>query len=121
MACPPIRVTSVLLDRAGALWVGTWGGGLARLDPDTGEVAYYDHDNGLPSDAIFSILEDEEGRLWLSTGNGLSRFDPRTETFRNYDEQDGLPGNVLRVGGGLPKPQRRDVLWRHQRPAGLLS
>ena len=101
---PSNSVTSVLLDRAGALWVGTWGGGLARLDPDTGEATTYDHDNGLPSDAIFGILEDDQGRLWLSTSNGLSRFDPRTETFRNYDEHDGLPGNVFESAVAFQSP-----------------
>jgi streptogramin lyase len=97
-------VTSVLLDRVGALWVGTWGGGLARLNPDTGEVTHYDHENGLPGDAVFDIQEDGQGRLWLSTSNGLSRFDPRTETFRNYDERDGLPGNVFESGVSFRSP-----------------
>ena len=78
--------------------MGTWGGGLARVNPATGEATQYDHDNGLPSDAVFEILEDDQGRLWLSTSNGLSRFDPQSETFRNYDEQDGLPGNVFESG-----------------------
>ncbi len=101
---PSNSVTSILLDRAGSLWVGTWGGGLARLNPDTGEATHYDHDNGLPSDAIFGILEDDQERLWLSTSNGLSRFDPRSETFRNYDEQDGLPGNVFESAVSFQSP-----------------
>ena len=101
---PSNSVASVLRDRAGTLWVGTWGGGLARLNPDTGEVTHYDHENGLPSDAVFDILEDDQGRLWLSTSNGLSRFDPRSETFRNYDEQDGLPGNVFESAVAFQSP-----------------
>jgi signal transduction histidine kinase len=39
------------------------------------------------------ILEDDAGRLWLSTKTGISRFDPKTETFRNYDISDGLMSN----------------------------
>jgi signal transduction histidine kinase len=39
------------------------------------------------------VLEDGDGRLWLSTRKGLSRFDPRRETFRNYDDSDGLQGD----------------------------
>ena len=101
---PANRVTSLLLDRAGTLWVATWGGGLARLDPATGEFTHYDHADGLPSDAICAILEDDHGRLWLSTNNGLSRFDPQTETFRNYDEQDGLPGNVFQRSTAFQGP-----------------
>ena len=84
-----------------------WAPGAAAwraLNPDTGEVTHYDHDNGLPSDAVFDILEDDQGRLWLSTSNGLSRFDPRSETFRNYDEQDGLPGNVFESAVAFQSP-----------------
>ena len=67
-------------------------------------MTHYDHENGLPSDAVFDILEDDQGRLWLSTSNGLSRFDPRSETFRNYDEQDGLPGKVFESAVAFQSP-----------------
>ncbi len=84
--------------------MATWGGGLARLNPETGEVVHYDHASGLPSGAVFDILEDDHGRLWLSTSNGLSRFDPGTETFHNYDEQDGLPGNAFESAVAFQSP-----------------
>ncbi len=35
-------------------------------------------------------MEDEQGRLWITTDNGLSVYDPRTRTFNNYGELDGL-------------------------------
>jgi len=43
-------------------------------------------------------LEDDRGRLWLSTNKGLSRFDPQTKTFRNYDVTDGLQSNEFNSG-----------------------
>lgn len=88
-------ITSILPDGDTALWVGMWGGGLVHLQLATGEAAVYNHEQGLPSDAVFGILRDDNGMLWLSTSNGLSRFDPRSETFRNYDVQDGLASNVF--------------------------
>ncbi|MBE2238252.1 MAG: PAS domain S-box protein [Caldilineaceae bacterium] len=92
---PANGITAVLLDQAGRLWVGALGGGLAHLNTDTGEAVHYNIADGLPSDSVFSILEDDRGQLWLSTSNGLSRFEPDAETFRNYDMADGLPGNVF--------------------------
>ena len=74
----------------GVIWAGTDMGGLNRLDTQTGEFRHYLKRDGLPDNVIYMILEDERGRLWMSTNNGLSRFDPETETFRNYGLEIGL-------------------------------
>ena len=47
-------------------------------------------DIGLPADTVLGILEEDDGRLWVSTPSGLSRFDPRAASFTNYDASDGL-------------------------------
>jgi len=97
-------VLSILQDRTGTLWLGTHGGGLNRLVPDsrTGSAAasfrFFTTDDGLPSNVIYGILEDGQGRLWLSTNRGLSHFNPRTESFRNYDVRDGLQSNEFNSG-----------------------
>jgi len=75
------------------LWIGTVGGGLNKFDRETGQFTHYTEKDGLPNDAIYGILEDDNGHLWLSTNKGLSRFDPKTETFKNYDVTDGLQSN----------------------------
>ncbi len=72
------------------LWIGTEDGGLNRLDRQSGRVTYYSVDDGLPSNVIDAIQQDDSGSLWLSTSRGLTRFDPRLETFRNFDQSDGL-------------------------------
>ncbi|MCP4610029.1 MAG: response regulator, partial [Planctomycetes bacterium] len=46
--------------------------------------------DGLSSDSIYGILEDNKGNLWMSTNNGLSKLNPKTETFTNYEQRDGL-------------------------------
>lgn len=83
----------VFEDRAGTLWSATWYGGLNKLDNDTKLFTLYTEKNGLPTNHICSIAEDEHGRLWLGTLNGLSHFDPQSETFRNFDVDDGLKNN----------------------------
>ena len=92
-------VLTIHEDRIGNIWLGTWGGGLNKFDPEKEKFTAYTKKNGLPSDAIYGILEDDSfpdgsgGNLWLSTDNGLSKFNPQTETFRNYNVSDGLQGN----------------------------
>ena len=82
----------------GILWLGTWGGGLNRFDINTMKAEHFTTDDGLPSNAIYGILEDEKGNFWLSTNNGLSRFNPETKSFNNYNVKDGLQNNEFNGG-----------------------
>ena len=52
----------------------------------------------MPNDVIYGILEDSNGRLWLSTNKGLSRFNPETGNFKNFDIRDGLQSNEFNSG-----------------------
>ena len=103
-------VRSLYVDGDGLLWVGTEGRGLARLDP----LAWGDdggaHDrrivsiraaDGLFDEVIHQILEDDAGRLWMSTNRGifwvareeLNAFaEGRVDHVRAtaYTERDGL-------------------------------
>jgi ligand-binding sensor domain-containing protein/signal transduction histidine kinase len=83
------RVTSILVDRSGAVWVGTLRG-LNRLDPQTGKFTTYLANDGLPDSLINGIVEDSSGDLWITTNYGLSHFHPRSRTFFNYYRSDGV-------------------------------
>ncbi|MCB9297748.1 MAG: response regulator [Lewinellaceae bacterium] len=75
------------------LWAGTKGGGLNRLDRQTGTFQHYKTEQGLPDNVIYGILPDDQGHLWLSTNRGLCRFHVREETTRNFTVADGLQDN----------------------------
>src|SRR6056297_793762 len=84
---------SSLLERSqepGILWLATQNGGLNRFDAKTLAATHYNTDYGLPNNTLYSVLEDENGTLWMSSNKGVSNFDPATETFRNYGLDDGL-------------------------------
>ncbi len=83
------------------LWVGTEGGGLLKINPEKKSVRQYAPADGLPNEAVHNILEDDEGRLWISTNLGISRFDPVKEVFQNYDEEDGLQSNQFAYSAAL--------------------
>lgn len=80
-----------LLQTDSALWVGTRDTGLNRYSDDRWE--HFDYDDGLASNAIYGLLEDESGRIWISHSKGLSNYDPKTSQFTNYDTIHGLQGN----------------------------
>lgn len=85
-------------DRNQQLWIGTSGGGLNRLDRDSGTFFRYTKTDGLPNNVVHGILEDAEGALWLSTNRGISRFDLETRFFRNFKVTDGLQSEAFNSG-----------------------
>ncbi len=82
----------------GTLWIGTDGGGINKFDLATESFTRFTEQDGLPSNVVNGILEDEEGYFWLSTNKGLSKFDPENGIFRNYDAQDGLQSTEFNFG-----------------------
>jgi ligand-binding sensor domain-containing protein/serine phosphatase RsbU (regulator of sigma subunit) len=98
------HIMGLYLDGGGILWLATWGGGLNRFDPASGKVQRFMRRDGLPGDAVYGILEDRSGNLWLSTNYGLSRFNPRTLETRNYSIRDGLQSNEFDAGAYFHSP-----------------
>ncbi len=93
-------IRSSFWSSTGTLWLGSPYSGLIKLeerittdmDQPQFTIKSYTTKNGLPSNRIRSIIEDERGNLWIGTNNGLSKFDCTSETFNNYFLQHGLPG-----------------------------
>jgi ligand-binding sensor domain-containing protein/signal transduction histidine kinase len=81
---------SAILEDHGALWIGTFGGGLNRFDRNTGRFSAWTTKDGLPDDYIAGILGDSRGNLWLSTAKGIARFDTHTYEVRKFDRSDGV-------------------------------
>jgi signal transduction histidine kinase/ligand-binding sensor domain-containing protein len=95
-------VRCIYKDSKGTLWFGTFGGGLCRFNPENETFTAFTIKQGLPGNTIHSIQEDDEGNLWLATGNGLSKFSITSNIFTNYDINDGLQSNQFTVGHSTP-------------------
>lgn len=112
---PSSLVRALYEDEDGWLWVGTEGRGLARLDPTAwssylasppGAAAPPSIDrigltDGLFDEVIHQILDDGEGRLWMSTNRGifwvlrsqvLEFLDGRIDRIHSigYTEREGM-------------------------------
>lgn len=77
-------------DRDGIFWIATSGGGFNRFDPRAGGFEHFTERDGLAGNIACGILEDNRGRLWISTTRGLSLFDRRSRRFTTYALQDGF-------------------------------
>jgi ligand-binding sensor domain-containing protein len=71
------------------MWFGT-ANGLSSYDRLTKKFKTYREENGLPHNQIASIVEDDNGILWLSSEKGLTSFNYKTGIFNNYTKKDGL-------------------------------
>ncbi|XOV87999.1 MAG: two-component regulator propeller domain-containing protein [Pseudomonadota bacterium] len=85
----------------GAMWVGTRDGGLNRFLPATSSFTRYTKSNGLASDAVYGILPDNLGRLWISGSKGLSVLDPASGRVTRYDSTHGLQSDDFNSGAHL--------------------
>ncbi len=84
------RVMTIFEDSNGALWIGTYGGGLNKFDRKSEKFVRFSEKNGLTSGVVYGILEDNNKNLWMSTDNGLFKFNLQTELFTHYDLKDGI-------------------------------
>ncbi|MXV14521.1 hybrid sensor histidine kinase/response regulator transcription factor [Hufsiella ginkgonis] len=98
---PIDQVLTIHSARNGQLWVGTAGGGLCLFDPVRQRFTTYSERSGLANGVIHKILEDNNGKLWVSTNKGISSFDLRSRKFTNYSHYNGLQRSTFIQGAGL--------------------
>ncbi len=91
------------------LWIGTSNGlnkvtiknkGADIYDVKVAIVSYTIND-GLPDNSVKSILEDDNGNLWLGTGFGISFFNIQKKIFTNFSTSDGLTSSVFNFESAL--------------------
>jgi|HubBroStandDraft_6_1064221.scaffolds.fasta_scaffold01195_5 signal transduction histidine kinase/ligand-binding sensor domain-containing protein/DNA-binding response OmpR family regulator/HPt (histidine-containing phosphotransfer) domain-containing protein len=95
-------VYALHIDPHGDLWVGTAGGGLDRVIGTSARPQAVKFENqsglrGMPSQVVYGIESDREGRLWLSTNNGLARFDPQSHIVKIFHQVHGLQDDEFNV------------------------
>jgi diguanylate cyclase (GGDEF)-like protein len=112
---PQETVFDVLVDDSGVAWIGTYGGGLARLEKD--KITVYDKKVGLFDDVVYRILDDGQGRLWMSSNRGIFHVS-------RQDLDDFAAGRVKAVRStvfGLPDGMRSVECNGWWQPAGWRS
>lgn len=106
-------VSYVYEDSSNNLWISIYGGGLDKLDRDKNEFKHYGRKQGLSNTALYSLVEDNTGNLWMSHNMGISKFNPSTNGFTNYSITDGLPGNEFN-SGAFTKSKDGEILFGGQ-------
>jgi len=86
-------ISAVTGDRAGNVWLGTFGGGLLRFTD--GRSTAFTSRNGLPDNFIWAVRETRDGSIWIGTNGGLTKM--TGDTFVTYTTRDGLPDNRVKA------------------------
>jgi signal transduction histidine kinase/ligand-binding sensor domain-containing protein/DNA-binding response OmpR family regulator len=109
-------VLDIREDAKGRIWIGTFGG-LNLFNKKTSTFHALTKEDGLPHNTVLTILESNQGDLWVSTPNGLSQVkiteDARGELsfqFKNYGEAEGLQGKQFNENAAF-KTSRGELIF----------
>ncbi|MGI2067376.1 EAL domain-containing protein [Shewanella sp. MF08487] len=103
-------ITSLFMDSAGMLWIGTQDGLHAYNGHNFTIFTHSPNDPSSISESYVSdIIQDSEGYIWVSTfSQGVNRLDLSTGTFEHFGQEQGLTdprttklsivGNTLWIG-----------------------
>lgn len=94
---------SLYEDERGVLWIGTYGGGLNRIE--NGRLRHFGYSEGLYDDTVSCLLPDRHGRLWMAGNRGVAVIpvDPGPDATSietiGFSRNDGLTPSELNGGG----------------------
>jgi signal transduction histidine kinase/DNA-binding response OmpR family regulator len=108
-------------DDDGVLWFSSYGSGLVRFED--GEIEHFTVEDGLDDDTVYAVIEDQQGRLWLTCNRGVFSIDKKdVESYRNgeigkipsifFGPRNGFPATECN-GGSQPAVHRslKGAIW----------
>ncbi|NJN25469.1 MAG: hypothetical protein HC819_05640 [Cyclobacteriaceae bacterium] len=84
-------VTDIHLGSDGKMYLATMGGGVNVFQSADSTFLHLKEEDGLVSNHVGFITEDDGGNLWFGTSGGLSKYNPANGLFTNFRKEDGLP------------------------------
>lgn len=127
---PTSEIMCICIVRDGTIWLGTQSLGVLMCEyKKDGTLTFkqLSTEIGLVNNNVRSILEDNDGRVWVTTENGMSCIDVANNTIRNYRPSNQLMGNVFSEDCALMTDDGRlllgtteglAVVTLNERPAG---
>src|SRR5262245_29615453 len=86
-----LGVTTLLVDRDRAVWIGTATGGVYRIRERT--VDHFQGSDGLSGDAVTNVFQDREGNVWIATSRGIDSF--RDTKVISFSTRQGLSTDAV--------------------------
>jgi len=88
-------VYNIFEDEEANIWFGTFGGGLNKLitkfeEKKQFEFEVFDRGKGMPNNVIYTIIDDKQGHLWLTTENSIVKFNKKTNKIEVFGKGNEL-------------------------------
>lgn len=93
-----LYITALAEDAQGAIWVGTRGSGVFRVEPDHTRYAFL---RDIPCRDVSAIVKDRNDDIWISSYNGLFKYSLRTGNVNTFQTVDGIGGQQFNFGAGI--------------------
>jgi CheY-like chemotaxis protein len=107
-------VSSIFEDLNRNIWIGTWKQGLFRINPN-GEIRNYQYNpankQGISSDFVRAICQDNQGTLWIGTRKGLDHLNLSTDEFVHYNSGIGVTGVLTNESIWSLYKDQQGTLW----------
>ncbi|MFZ5946654.1 MAG: ligand-binding sensor domain-containing protein [Stygiobacter sp.] len=88
ISIPTNNVTGFFFENKNSLWIASWDAGLIKLDPVSGKVIQFLHDNkkntSIADDRVWWVQKASSNSLYVNTNNGLDLFDINTSAFIHH-------------------------------------
>ena len=107
------NIWTICEDQWKNIWIGTLGGGVQRIDKNTGKMRTFRIANSnLPSDYISSISMTKKGWLLVAHSKFVSLINPKTFKIINFDitkNDDGIPITEM---SNMALEDSRGLIWQ---------
>ncbi|HEX8735711.1 MAG TPA: two-component regulator propeller domain-containing protein [Pyrinomonadaceae bacterium] len=103
-------ITALSFDRKNRLWLASSQSGVSRIDnPSAEQLSFvrFTTENGLSSNNVRTLVEAENGDIYVGTARGVDRISPETGSVRHFSINDGLTGDFVTAAAR----DREGALW----------
>lgn len=109
-------IISLYEDSKYNIWIGTWGGGLNKFNPETEEFTRFINDDSgkeeISGNIIWAICEDDNGNMWFGTETGgVDKFDSKSGSFKFYIHYENNPKSISSNSIRCIYKDNQGILW----------
>ncbi len=91
-------IKTIFEDHLKNIWFATEGGGTYQFNTNKKHFNRLSTEQGLPSNSIYGIIQDNTNNFWFSTNKGIVTYNPENKKILTYNTYDGLPTNDFESG-----------------------
>ncbi len=90
----PKIIHKIKKDQDGNMWMASLYDGVALALRDSRQISYLNEENGLASNHIRCIIQDDWKNIWIGTsGAGIAKYGG--QQFQHFSSKNGLPGKQV--------------------------